>query len=105
MAEEAEFNHIWAEAFALYQEKTGRDIRIDTTLLLIRTTDDLLDQVDRREKRFDSFRSKRSKLWSVLRSCMKPIELLGALAQGASTLTPFAPASTVLGAVLFLIGV
>lgn len=105
MAEETEFTQIWADAFGIYKEKTGRDIKTDPTLRLLRTTDDLLLQVEQREHRFDSFRSKKSKLWSVLRSCMKPVELLGGLTQGALTLTPFSPASTVLGAVLFLVGV
>ena len=105
MAQDTEFTQIWEEAFAIYKEKTGRDIRIDPTLQSLHTTDDLLDQLDQREKRFESFRGKKSKLWSVLRSCMKPIELLGGLTQGALSLTPFAPASTILGAVLFLVGV
>lgn len=105
MAEDTEFTQIWADAFNIYQEKTGRDIKRDPTLRMLHTTDDLLTQIEQREQKFEEFRNKKGKLWSVLRTAMKPVELLGGLTQGALTLTPFSPASTVLGAVLFLVGV
>ena len=99
MAQETEFAQIWADAFAMYKGKTGRDISIDPTPPLLRTTEDLLDQVDQREERFESIRGNESRLWPVLRSSMKPIELLGELAQNTLGLSPFAPASPVLSAV------
>ena len=103
--DDSTFTQTWSDAFDAYKKSTGRDIKLDTALQRLNTTDDLLQKIESQQTDFDTFRSKHSKVWTSLSSAMKPIELLAGLAQGALTLTPFAPASTVLGAALFLIGV
>lgn len=103
--EDPQFTQIWADAFAKYRKDTGRDITKDSTLKSLHPTDDLLTEIDGRLQGFEKFRHKQPKLWEVLRVSMKPVTLLGGMTQGASTLTPFWPASTVLGAVLFFVSV
>lgn len=81
-----------------------RDLKGDAVLTHLRTTDDLLKQIEVREQEFQGFREKKARLWAVLRRTMNGVEVLGGLTQNALTLTPFSMASPVLGAVLFLIG-
>ena len=81
-----------------------RDLKSDPVLTKLRTTDDLLKQIEVREQKFISFREKKAKLWAVLRSSMTGVQVLGGLTQNALTLTPFSMASPVLGAVLYLVG-
>ncbi|KAI9696731.1 MAG: hypothetical protein M1836_005093 [Candelina mexicana] len=104
MAEDSEFAQIWAEAYSTYQEKTGRNLLNNPTLSTLRTTEDLLAQIEEREQRFENFRNKKAKLWLVLRRTMDQVVTLGGVAQGALQASPFAPASAGLGAVLFLVG-
>lgn len=103
--EDLQFTQIWAETFDKYQHDTKRDIKTDPVLARLRTMEDLLREIDKRQQGFEGFRRRHSKLWETLRAAMKPVELIGGMTQGALTLTPFSPASTVLGAVLFLVGV
>lgn len=103
--DEQQITRIWAEALDTYYKRTDRDIRKESTFATICTTDDLLKKIEGKQQNFENFRHKQGKLWEVLRAAMKPVELLGGLAQDAVSLTPFAPASAVLGAVLFLVGV
>lgn len=81
-----------------------RDLKADAVLTYLRTTDDLLEQIEMREQRFQSFREQKARLWAVLRRSMSGVQVLGGLTQNALTLTPFSMASPVLGAVLFLVG-
>ncbi|KAI9792037.1 MAG: hypothetical protein M1835_008091 [Candelina submexicana] len=104
MAEDSEFAQIWAEAYSTYQENTGRDLLNHPTLSTLRTTEDLLAQIEEREQRFENFRNKKAKLWLVLRRTMDQVVTLGGVAQGALQASPFAPASAGPGAVLFLVG-
>lgn len=100
---DVQFEQIWNEAFGLYQDETKRNLRNDPILTKLRTTDDLVTQINAREQNFEAFRQKKAKLWSVLRASMSGIEVIGELTQDALTLTPFSMASPVLGAVLFLV--
>ena len=81
-----------------------RDLKGNPVLTNLKTTDDLLKQIEIREQNFQSFREKKQKLWAVLRRSMMGLEVLGGLTQNALTLTPFSMASPILGAVLFLVG-
>ncbi len=105
MTEGNEFAQIWTEAFRTYHETTGRDLKNNPALKTLRTTDDLLAQIEDREQGFENFRKKKAKLWLVLRRTMDQVVTLGGVAQGVLQSSPFAPASAGLGAVLFLIGV
>ncbi|KAG8533475.1 uncharacterized protein KY384_002258 [Bacidia gigantensis] len=98
-----QFEDIWNHVFSLYEEKTNRDLKTDPLLGELRTTDDLLLQINARQRNFEAFRQKKAKLWSILRGSMIGVELVGGLTQDALTLTPFSMASPVLGAVLFLV--
>lgn len=105
MAEDSEFRHIWADAFDIYKKKTGRDIKNESVLQNLNSTEDLLAQINDEERKFSDFREKKRKLWSALSAMTKPLELLGGLTQDTLTLTPFSPCSQVLGAALFLVKV
>lgn len=105
MAEDSEFRQIWTNAFDIYEKTTGRDIKRDSVLRNLNSTEDLLAKISDEEQKFSDFRKKKEKLWSVLSVTMKPIELLGGLTQDTLTLTPFSPCSQVLGAVLYLVKV
>lgn len=105
MAEDSDFRQIWANAFDIYEKTTGRDIKNDSVLRNLNSTEDLLAQINDEERKFSDFRKKKEKLWSVLSATMKPIELLGGLTMDTLTLTPFSPCSQVLGAVLYLVKV
>lgn len=104
MAEEVTgFKEIWEEAFSLYQEKTQRDLKNDSVLTNLHSTDDLLKQIGTHEQDFSTFRQREAKLWAVLRGAMHGVELVGSITENALTLTPFSYASPVLAAVLFLV--
>lgn len=105
MAEDSEFRQIWANAFDIYERTTGRDIKHDSVLRNLNSTEDRLAQINDEERKFSDFRKKKEKLCPVLSATMKPIELLSGLTQDSLTLTPFSPCAQVLGAVLFLIKV
>lgn len=101
--EETEFKQVWEEAFSLYQKKTGRDLKSNSVLKHLQSTDALLEHIDTHEHDFEGFRQRKAKLWAVLRGVMRGVELVGSLTVNALTLTPFSYASPVLGAVLFLV--
>ncbi|KAL8833596.1 MAG: hypothetical protein Q9170_004179 [Blastenia crenularia] len=99
----SDFKAIWEEAFALYQQETKRDLKNNPILAHLRSTDDLLTQLESQEEKFKGFRDKKAKLWSVLRGTMHGVELLGKFAMSALTMTPFSYAAPALGAVFFLV--
>ncbi|MCJ1465605.1 hypothetical protein MMC07_004224 [Pseudocyphellaria aurata] len=103
MAEDSEFRKIWANAFDIYKAETHRDIKDDPVLQNLNSTEDLLAQINDQTQKFGNFRAENETLWTVLSVIMKPVELLGGLAQDTLTLTPFSPCSQVLGAVLYLV--
>ena len=96
---------IWSDAFKEYEKSTQRKLEAQPILAKLQTTENLLDKLQSRSKGFETWRNQHAKTWDFLSNCMKPIELLGRLTSNALSLTPFAPASTVLGAAFFLIDV
>lgn len=96
---------LWADALKLYEDKAGRDISKEPGIREIRTTDDLLHLLELKDANFAKYRKKNGKFWRALNGCMQPITLLGGLTVSGLSLSPFAPASQVLGAVLFLVKV
>jgi len=103
MADNEEFSQMWAEAYRRYEDETGRDLKLNPALESLRTTDDLIAHIEKTSENHGAFRSKHAKLWSQLLASMKPLEQIGTVAQAAVGLSPFAPASCLLGAVLFLV--
>ncbi|KAL8709500.1 MAG: hypothetical protein Q9220_005742 [cf. Caloplaca sp. 1 TL-2023] len=98
-----EFTAVWEDAFALYQQKTGRDLKDHPVMASMHSIDDLLGEIDTHEQHFTDYRQRKAKLWTILRGAMHGVELVGKLTENALTLTPFSYASPVLGAVLFLV--
>ena len=105
MAESDQFTAIWKEAFDAYTDFTKRKLQNRDELRGLQTTDDLLTLIESHQDGFGSWRHQHAKTWNFLSNCMKPVTLLGGLTSNALSLTPFAPASTVLGAAFFLIQV
>jgi thiamine kinase-like enzyme len=98
------FTNIWDEAFKTYEKQTGRKLTRDTELLKkLRSSDDLLHEIEASSGKFDEFRIKHGKLWSALGNCLKPLDLLGKTLQNAASSTPFVPA--VFAGVLHLVKV
>jgi hypothetical protein len=103
MSGTASFTDVWNEAFATYQQQTGRKLQNDANLKKLDSTDDLLGEIEKRQFAFGSFRHKHGRLWSALSTCLKPLDLLGKTVQSATSSTPFAP--VVFAGVLHLVQV
>ena len=103
MANPDTFTDIWNEAFKTYQDQTGRKLQNDSALQKLRTTDDLLAELESRQQGFEEFRNRHGKLWSALSSCLKPLDQLGSSLQSAVSSVPFAPAVFV--GILYLVRV
>jgi hypothetical protein len=105
MDDKNQLEGLWADALELYEDKAGRDISKEPGIREIHTTNDLLQQLELKDANFVTYRKKNGKFWRGLNCCMEPITLLGGLTVSGLSLSPFAPASQVLGAVLFLVKV
>ena len=105
MAESDSLDALWKEAFKAYEGSTERKLQHEPILKKLQTTKNLLTELENCHQGFGGWRNQHSKTWTFLSNCMKPVEMLGGLASDAISLTPFAPASTVLGAAFFLIDV
>jgi len=64
---------------------------------------DLSDQLQADHREFTTWREKHSKLTNTLKSMVGPFIVCSSIASSAISLSPFAPASVVLGAVTFLV--
>ena len=100
-----DFDDLWRDAFDAYQRETGRPLLREHVLQTLHSPDDLLNEIESQSQEFGGWRSKNRKLWTTLSTLLVPVTALGGLAQDAVSLTPFAPASVVLGAVLYLVKV
>ena len=103
--EKQPFETVWKDAFQAYEKSTKRRLQDQDILRKLQTTDDLLIQLQARQQAFGDWRRHHQKTWRFLSTCMRPVELLGNMASQAVSLSPFAPASLVLGAAFFLIDV
>ncbi|KAI9799527.1 MAG: hypothetical protein M1826_005486 [Phylliscum demangeonii] len=100
---DSEISLMWEEAVSQYNETAGVNL-LDADFPKPESADDLLSLVDKRESNFSKFKSKRGKIFAVLKVALKPVQLLGKLAaDGAST--AFRPSSAIFGAVNYLIEV
>ncbi|KAI9825150.1 MAG: hypothetical protein M1826_007075 [Phylliscum demangeonii] len=100
---DSETSLMWAEAVSRYNETTGANL-LDAGFPKPQSADDLLTLVDLRHSSFSKFRSKRGKLFEVLKVALKPVQLLGKLAVPGASMA-FPPSSMVFGAVSYLIDV
>ena len=104
-ADTADFKRLWANTFTFYEKETGRKLSNDQNLRDLGTVEDLIAKLEAEGGAFTDWRNKRSKLWSRLAVCLKPIASIGSSATSALSSTPFFGASAVLGAVLHLVKV
>lgn len=114
-----ELEKIWEEALDAYAQTTERPnqksknifkkFHTSTELLSDldspNTPENLQELIQYRKDVFVQWRNPKEhpKLWSNLQTCMRPLSKMGDMVQSALGLTPFAPVSTIFGAVVFLI--
>ena len=104
-ADQDDFKRLWNNAFDAYEKETGRKLMKDNALHSLRSVDDLANRIEAEGSSFAGWRNKHHKLWSRLSTCFKPVIAFEGLARDVLTATPFAAASAVLGAALYLIKV
>lgn len=95
----SDMESMWLEASKRYAKKSGTRLE---DIPKPRTTQDLMNQVERQNKQYEGFRDKSGMLFKVLAAAMKPIELVGNLAAGAASAV-FPASGTVFGAAMYLI--
>ncbi|KAK6206672.1 NACHT and TPR domain-containing protein [Colletotrichum tabaci] len=96
-----QFAAILADAQKQYATSTGLDLK-DYMNPPMRTTEDLLNVINRQNEQFQSFREKRQTLFQVLSTACKPLEVVGEALAGASE-EIFPPGQTIFAAVMYLI--
>ncbi|GFG13412.1 hypothetical protein IFM61392_07918 [Aspergillus lentulus] len=97
-----QFPAIYEKAIQKYREITAETLEVDF-LCKIRNVEDLMKEIDERNRAFREFREKRGVMFDVLESAMIPVQLFGNLAAGAASMM-MPPSSLVFGAVLHLMG-
>lgn len=103
-ASKEQFLTIWRNALEDYKTQTSHDL---TKLETIKDADDLSRAMIATEAQFKSSRKGGpgyKKTRDILQSCVMPLQALSSVASSAVSLTPFAPAATVFGAGMYLIG-
>jgi len=103
MAVNQEFIDLWESAIDKYIESTNRTPYEQTVLKQLKSPEDLEKRLEKDQNKFSSFRAKHSKLTSRLKTAVKPLVALSNVASSALSLTHFAPASTIFGAILFVV--
>jgi hypothetical protein len=104
MAEHSsEIAQLWEQAVDGYLSTSKRGSAAQRWKEPITTQADLDKLVDSHEAEFASFRRSRRKFWDILMATMRQLQTLGAVAQAAVQLSPFAPAAVVLEAGIFVI--
>ncbi|GKT56135.1 NACHT and TPR domain-containing protein [Colletotrichum tofieldiae] len=96
-----QFAAILADAQKQYASSTGLDLK-DYMNPPMRSTEDLLNVINRQNEQFQSFREKRQTLFQVLSTACKPLEVVGEALTGASE-DIFPPGQTIFAAVMYLI--
>jgi hypothetical protein len=97
------FDDLWEKALHKYFTSTNRTSSEKDLLKQLKTPDDLQKQLEANHNKFSSFRERHGKLTGRLKATVKPFMALSSVASSAVSLSPFAPASTILGAVVFLL--
>jgi hypothetical protein len=97
------FDELWDEALQNYLKASGRSPEEMIILKKLHSSEDLYNQLEADQSKFGAFRDKHSKLWNVLSKSVQPFVVVSSIASSAISLSPFAPASVVLGSVIFLV--
>ena len=102
--EKDQFKVLWEDAVAKYEKSIGRTLSgpVQALLKQLESPENLVEYVEREHKEFITFR-RRSNLASRLKVVAKPIIALSTVAQSAIGLSPFAPASVIFGATVYLV--
>ncbi len=103
MANKLAFNDLWEKALKKYFTSTDRAYSEQALLRQLKSPDDLQKQLETDHNKFRSFRAKHGKLMGRLKAAVQPFMVLSSVVSSAVSLSPFAPASTILGAVFFLV--
>jgi hypothetical protein len=104
MADPEDISDLWEDALDRYEKLSPKRSRRDQNMLLtLKTPEDLEAHITKNEQSFNLFRSKHGKLTGRLKACMKPFMVLSDIISAAVSASPFAPASSVLGAVFFVL--
>jgi hypothetical protein len=89
--------------FSAYENETNRNLTRDSALRHLKSTDDLLVQIEVEGRAFHDWRNKHRRLWSSLSAFLAPVTAMNEIAFGAVSNYP--PAAALLGSVLYLIKV
>jgi hypothetical protein len=103
MSTKQDFDDLWEEARDKYIESTGRTLSEQDLLEQLKSPDDLEKQLEAERNKFASFRAKHGKLTGRLKKAINPFTVLSSAASSAISLSPFAPASIIFGAVVFVV--
>lgn len=103
MSDHSDFETLWEDVLDKYIDSTSRTQAEQELLKAIKSPEDLEKRLQRNKEKFISFRSKHGKLSRGVQKVLRPFTTLSTVASSALSLTPFAPASVVFGAVVFII--
>ncbi|KAH7075083.1 hypothetical protein FB567DRAFT_183203 [Paraphoma chrysanthemicola] len=104
MSSSDDIRQLWEEACDKYEDMLPPRRRRDALLFRdLKQPEDLENHLLEHEKSFKRFRSQNSKLTGRLKACMRPFLVLSDMLSAAVSASPFAPASTILGAVCFVL--
>jgi fungal STAND N-terminal Goodbye domain len=103
MTDSEDLEALWRDAYAAYERETERKLDHDALLRHLKSTDDLLEQIESEGRAFHDWRNKHRKLWSALSAFLAPVTAIGGIALKA--VANFPPAAAVLASVLYLIKV
>ncbi|KAK1758141.1 hypothetical protein QBC47DRAFT_373797 [Echria macrotheca] len=98
----AELAQLWEEAVSDYNNKSNRP-SAGRWKTMVAPDVDLNKLVEEYERDFSRFRNSHAKFWGVFKTTMTQLRKLGKVAEAGIGLTPFAPATVILQAGLFLV--
>jgi fungal STAND N-terminal Goodbye domain len=103
MASAITFDVIWNQALDKYLTATNRTSDETAYLRSLHGPDDLFKQLEEDSNKFESYRDKNKRFRNVLSKCAASFLVLSEVVSPALSLCPFAPASTTIGAMVFLV--
>lgn len=101
MSESDQVALIWSAAVDRYEQITNRKLD-DPALERLSTVEELLSVIDSENKQFSDFREKRRGIFTALEYALRPIELVGGIAAGATSML-YPPSTLIFASVMYLI--
>lgn len=101
MSESDQVALIWSAAVDRYEQITNRKLD-DPALERLSTVEGLLSVIDSENKQFSDFREKRRGIFTALEYALRPIELVGGIAAGATSML-YPPSTLIFASVMYLI--